>query len=183
MSQSITPSTSANPVSAVGRIPALASIAAKLESAMDAVRPFGDAEVPRDIKLALASLLLSCNVALDSLAAIGGRATLADMAAAAGLPPIQGGAPVACDDFEELCEEFQADPAGWPSYPDPEVDGYRWEPNTFEGSTPLSVLEASAPEEHRTFSPSAADWEYLFSAGRDGLITEHDLAAAGLAVG
>jgi hypothetical protein len=148
------------------RIPSLAKIAARLESMMDAARPFRDADDVLDVRLALGSLLLSCHDCLDSLAAIGGKASLEDMADAAAadrmdramrdhlqrvaaltLPPIAGGAP---DDFEEMSPEFEADPAGWPAW----TDAYRWEP-TFDGPTPLDVLEADEFEPERT----DADWD------------------------
>lgn len=172
------------------RIPALAKIAAKLESMMDVVRPFRDADDIFDVRLALGSLLLSCHDCLDALGAIGGKASLEDVADAATavrmdrlmmdhlkrvqaltVPPISGGAP---DDHEVIDPEFLADPAGWPAEFTPELDGYGWAP-TFDGPTPIDVLAASAP----TWEPSDADWAD-YAAWSDGRLSEADhLAACG----
>lgn len=64
------------------RIPALAAIAAKLEVEMDRVRPMVDLHDHPDVSIALLELLHACHDHLDALEAIGGKANLADMAAA-----------------------------------------------------------------------------------------------------
>jgi len=147
------------------RIPALATIAAKLEAMVDAARPFGSAEDVRDVRLALASLMLACQSTLDDLAAIGGRATLADMAAALGAPPIAGGSPVACDceeckpwdgdcdydapgddyfDRMTAPDDYAADAEDWPAW----TDNFHINPTPdFTGALPLSVLASTAPDE------------------------------------
>ena len=152
------------------RIPALAKVAARLEAMMDVARPFAEADDLRDVQLALNSLLLSCHDALDSLAAIGGRANLEDVALAsaaasmdvlrdelaAQLPPVSGGG--------------EDDPAEWPAW----TEDWRWEP------TPDEVLSLDAAAVER-FQPSERDWAD-YRDWCDGRLTEADAIAAGLAV-
>lgn len=165
------------------RIPSLVAISAKLESMMDACRPFHDADDVKDVQLALASLLVSCHDVLDGLAAIGGRASLEDLAdaetavrmdalmleLAGSLPPVRGGG---ADDFEVIDEAVYGDE--WPTYPDPACDGYRWAP-TFDGPTPLDVLEADEFEPERT----DADWD-AYAALSLGLSEEDHAITCGV---
>lgn len=146
------------------RIPSIAKIAAKLETMMDASRRFGESALDvKDAQLALGSLLLACHDAIDALAAIGGKATLEDMAEASAaasmealrdslamaVPPISGGAP---GDFEVIDSAVYSE--GWPAYRDADLDGYAWAP-TFDGPTPLDVLAMDDMEPERT----DADWD------------------------
>jgi len=119
--------------------------------------------------------------------------------------PVAGGSP---DDFEEFDPEFEADPANWPAW----TDADRWVP-TFDGPTPLEILERDAEEgisfdptpetvsregftpggpgwsdlasRSGRFVPSQADWDdYASWCERQGYgVTDEDLIAAGLAVG
>jgi hypothetical protein len=143
--------------------PAAKSIARRIESLLDDARP----GIDDDPKLALAELMNELHGVIDALDAL------------PILPPLLGGAPHD-DDFEELDPEFVADPDVWPSSYDEDIDGFRWEP-TFDGPLPLSVLAETAP----TWSPSDQDWnDYAAYCESQGYgVDEHDLAAAGLAIG
>lgn len=164
------------------RIPSLVAIAASLEAAMDASRNFADAAVePRDSDLALRSLLIACHNCIDSLAAIGGRASLEDLAdaetavrmdallgeLASKLPPVRGGGDP--DDFEEVDKAFFED--SWPAYPHPELDGYAYE----TGPTPVEVLARSAP----TWAPSGHDWDAYAALDVAGISEADHLVAHG----
>lgn len=103
---------------------AVDKVARRLEALLDAIRESS----PDYVAEMRHRFMLDVHDAVDQLDAI------------ATIPPISGGAP---DDFEEIDLEGLCDP-NWPTYPHPEVDGYRWEPN-FDGPTPDAVLAASAP--------------------------------------
>lgn len=119
------------------RIPALAKIAAALEARMEATRPADDADA-KAASLAWVRLSHAVFDALEALDAIGGRASLQEMADAetavrmgllrdsllVSLPPISGGAPAGRDE-----------------------------------QTPIEVLAASEPR----WEPSPEDWADYFA--------------------
>jgi hypothetical protein len=124
--------------------PAAVQMARRIEALMDDARPAAGS----DPALALASLMLALHDVVDELDAI------------PAVPPIRGGAPHD-DDFEELCPESLSDPS-WPAYRDDATADYA-------GPTPLSVLQAQAPE----WEPTAEDLAEMASWSA-GLFTEAD---------
>lgn len=141
--------------------PAAKAIARQIEALLDDIGGVAEA----DYRAAFWCLANNLNDVIDDL----DRMPL--------VPPVSGGAPD--DSYEDLCEEFQSDPNGWPDHFVPELDAVSYDlAPDHDGETPVEVLAIDAP----TWEPSAEDWEYLYAAGRDG-ITEADLVAAGLAVG
>lgn len=161
------------------RIPALASIAAKLESRLESISPSADSRDVVLVQVAFHELSHAVLDALEALDRIGGRASLEDLADASAtlrmnalvaelagsLPPVRGGG---FDDHEDIDPAFLADPHGWPAGYDADLDGYTWEP------TPDHILAAEY-DAHT----DAHDWDAYAALDVTGISEADHVVATG----